>query len=113
MIGDNSMKWNEIPKFHDFGLLYSQSFGFVYYVKYIKEEIKKYNLQLCPDFQRGHVWTEEQQSKYIEFILRGGKTGRDFYFNWNRKTDELVCVDGLQRTTALLHFITGDIKVFD
>jgi hypothetical protein len=27
-------------------------------------------LQLNPEFQRGNVWTEEQQIKYIEYRLR-------------------------------------------
>ena len=38
-------------------------------LRYIPDAIKKwqedewYNLQLNPNFQRGHVWTEEQQIK--------------------------------------------------
>lgn len=31
----------------------------------------------------------------------------------NQNTDEYVCVDGLQRTTALQRFVNGEIKVFD
>ena len=58
------------------------------------------------------MWTEKQQIAYVEFILCGGKSGRDFYFNWNRDNDEYLCVDGLQRTTALERFINGEIKVF-
>jgi uncharacterized membrane protein YkgB len=30
----------------------------------------KMGLQLNPEFQRGNVWTEEQQIKYIEYRLR-------------------------------------------
>ena len=107
------MKWNEIPKFKEFGMVNPMEMGFVYYVKFIKNEIEKYNLQMNPDFQRGHVWTEDQQIAYIEFILRGGKSGRDFYFNWNIDNNEYICVDGLQRTTALERFVNGEIKVFD
>lgn len=107
------MKWNEIPKFQEFGLINSINFGFISYVDFIKEQIEKYNLQLDPDFQRGHVWNEEQQIKYIEFILRGGKSGRDFYFNHNRDNNEYICVDGLQRTMAIIKFIDGEIKVFN
>ena len=32
-------------------------------------------LNLDPDFQRAHVWTETQQIRYIEYILQGGKSG--------------------------------------
>lgn len=107
------MKWDEIPKFKEFGIINLINFGFVSYVDFVNEQIENYDLQLNPKFQRGHIWTQEQQKKYIEFILRGGKTGRDFYFNLNRKTNEYVCVDGLQRTTAFMRFIDGEIKVFD
>ena len=40
-------------------------------------------LDLNPDFQRGHVWTPEQQTKYIEYVLSGGTSGKDIYFNCN------------------------------
>lgn len=46
-------------------------------------------MQLNPDFQRGHVWIENQQIKYIEYILRGGKTARVIYLN-NLKTRKEV-----------------------
>lgn len=107
------MKWNEIPKFKEFGMINPINFGFVSYVDFVNEQIENYDLQLNPKFQRGHIWNHEQQKKYIEFILRGGKSGRDFYFNLNRKTNEYVCVDGLQRTTAFMKFLNGEIKVFD
>jgi hypothetical protein len=79
---------------------------------------KEYDLQLCPDFQRGHVWTEEQQAKYVEFLLRGGQSSRDILFNhtrWNRLSGpegEFVCVDGLQRLTACTKFLGNELKVF-
>lgn len=84
------------------------------------QEDEYYNLQLNPKFQRGHVWTEQQQISYIEFVLRGGKPARTIYFNkpsWggvspSTQYDEFVCVDGLQRVTAVLKFINNEIKVF-
>lgn len=107
------MKWNEVPKFKEFGIVNPTNIGFVAYVGYIENEIEKYNLQLNPEFQRGHIWTESQQIAYIEFLLRGGKSGRDFYFNWNKITNDYVCVDGLQRTISLQRFVRGEIKVFN
>lgn len=92
---------------------------------WIEENIKEYNLQLNPDFQRGHVWTEEQQIAWLEFFLKGGKSGNDVYFNdpfwmdWNMnniKPDtykDFVCVDGLQRLTSIQRFINNEIKVFN
>lgn len=33
-------------------------------------------LDLDPDFQRGHVWTRDQQVAYVEYMLRGGEVSR-------------------------------------
>ena len=84
------------------------------------EQYEFYQLQLNPNFQRGHVWTEKQQMLFVEFLLRGGKSARVIYFNkpsWQMtKTvngyDDFVCVDGLQRITAVTKFLKNEIKVF-
>lgn len=86
-------------------------------IAYYEEE---YNLELNPFFQRGHVWTEEQQIAYIEFFLRGGVSAKTIYlncpwFNDNKKEAydmDMVCVDGLQRLTALRKFIANELPVF-
>ena len=91
-----------------------------YFEKWLKEEEEEAGLQLNPDFQRGHVWTEAQQIAYIEFLLRGGKTRRDVYLNnpeWHHERPEsdykdYVCVDGLQRITAITRFIQNEIPAF-
>ena len=31
--------------------------------------VKDHGAILNPDFQRGHVWTMEQKSKFIEFLM--------------------------------------------
>ena len=88
--------------------------------EWIANEQKEMNLQLNPNFQRGHVWTEEQQIAWLEFFLRGGKTGRILYFNcpsWQGSVkdgeyNDFVCVDGLQRLTAIRKFMNGEIPVF-
>ena len=88
--------------------------------EWIENEQKEMGLQLNPNFQRGHVWTEEQQIAWLEFFLRGGKSGNVVYFNcpsWHHKVkdgeyDEYVCVDGLQRITSIQRFINNEIKVF-
>jgi len=41
-------------------------------------------LDMNPDFQRGHVWTEEQQIAYVELKLRGGEGSNIVYFNCSR-----------------------------
>lgn len=112
-------RFRDIPLFTDCGH-YAVDYPLNSFVKYIEEEVEQEHLQLCPEFQRGHVWTEEQQVAYMEFLLRGGKTGRDIYLNrpsWHHPVpkgayDEYVCVDGLQRITAITRFIHNEIKVF-
>lgn len=104
------MKWSEIPKFKEYGISTHENIGFVKYIERIQEEIVNYELQINPDFQRGHIWTEDQQIEYVKFFLRGGKSGRDFYFNWN--ANSFVLVDGLQRTIALSKFVDNKLKVF-
>ena len=79
-------------------------------------EYENEGLICCPDFQRGHVWTEDQQREYIEFILRGGSSGRDFLLNhpgWmDHFNGEFVLVDGLQRLATLRKFYDNALPVF-
>lgn len=117
------MKWKDIPKFISTDSCYHVNQGLRSFINVINEfETDGYhNLQLNPDFQRGHVWTEQQQREYIEYVLRGGKSGLSFYFNkpsWKTQLevsgyDDFVCVDGLQRITAITKFINNELMVFD
>lgn len=83
----------------------------------IERMVDRYNGNFDPDFQREHVWTMEQQSRYCEYILRGGVSGRDIYFNcpgWDNGVinGEFVLVDGKQRIEAVLSFLNNRIEVF-
>ena len=79
-----------------------------------------YALQMDTDFQRTHVWNDEQRSAYVEHLLRGGKGPRTIRFNcpnWNRITRSripgpMVIVDGKQRLTACLRFMNNEIPAF-
>lgn len=75
------------------------------------------SFDLNPDFQRGHVWTENQQSRYVEYILRGGKSSRDIYFNhpgWQGSyKGAMVLVDGKQRLEAVLKFLRDELVIFN
>lgn len=114
------MKFTDIPQF-----IRSGNYEVDIPLKSIKRTLRKmdedYGLELNPDFQRGHVWTEEQQVSYVEFLLKGGVTARVIYFNspiFANNEDEgdldntVICVDGLQRLTACLRFLNNEIKVF-
>lgn len=116
------MKFGDITQLTSDGS-YQINVELKYAVKNIEEWIEDksyYNLQLNPDFQRGNVWTEKQQIRYIEYLLRGGKSARIIYFNkpsWMSYNeindyDDFVVVDGLQRLTAVMKFMNNELKVF-
>jgi hypothetical protein len=109
------MKFSDIPQ-----LTRSGNWECDFAMKGLVTQIEKWEiesgLQLNPDFQRGHIWAKDQQVKYIEFILRGGNTARVIYLNhpgWMKDfVGDFVCVDGLQRITAMKRFIYNEIKAF-
>ena len=91
---------------------------------YIEETLERYNdakrggskLQMDPDFQRAHVWTEAQQVAFVEFCLQGGRSGQTILWNakgWMRGFEgDVVLVDGKQRMEAIRKFLRGDLAVF-
>lgn len=112
-------RFRDIPKFTDIGR-YHVDYPIHHLIRFLDEEIETQGLQMNPEFQRGHVWTEKQQIAYMEFLLRGGRSGRDIYFNnpsWHHSVkpgayNDYVCVDGLQRVTAIRRFVQSEIPVF-
>lgn len=111
------MKFSDIPKYTK-----RPAYHVNVSIDYLEEWVRTHEetgLQLNPDFQRGHVWTREQQIAYVEYLLKGGQSGKEFYFNriggmsdWRSLKADFVCVDGLQRITAMLAFIHDKIPVF-
>ncbi len=111
------MKFKEIPRFTQ-RPTYHVNTDLDYIEHWIQNNIDELELQRKPDFQRGHVWTKEQQIAYMEYLLRGGSSGKDFYFNriggfnnFNNTKAHFVCVDGLQRITAIFAFLHNEIPV--
>jgi len=74
-------------------------------------------VDINPDFQRGHVWTEQQQIKFVEYKLRRGRSSGTLLWNcidWNGANKEPIqLVDGKQRITAVRRFMNNEIKVFN
>lgn len=114
------MRFRDIPQFTPAG-----SYKVNVPIRHVENELDYYlhecNLQMNPDFQRGHVWTTRQQISYVEFLLKGGRSARTIYFNcpsWqgyqpkDSEYNDFVCVDGLQRITAILAFLHNEIPVF-
>jgi hypothetical protein len=95
-----------------------------YLETWIEDQAKKaYGIDLDPDFQRGHVWTDAQRSAFMEFALQGGKSSQVLHWNapnWmgtkQRPGQDLestiVLVDGKQRLETIRRFIRNDLPVF-
>lgn len=80
-------------------------------------------LELNPDFQRGHVWTQQQKQHFIENVLRGVVSSSGFLVQFNCpnwESDDFVgdlptgmqCIDGLQRISAVMDFLSGAVRPF-
>jgi len=110
--------WDTIKKFPHAN--YRVTAPWSHLERMIKDYQDDQGLILCPDFQRGHVWTEEQQIRFVEFALKGPDSGLEIYLNhpnwmhFSRKTkyNEFVLVDGLQRLTAVLKFLGNEIPAY-
>lgn len=113
-------RFRDIPQLTDCGH-YCVNISWDYLEDHIRNEQDRKNgvmgtLDLEPDFQRGYVWTMAQKVAYVEYILRGGRSGRDIYFNcvgWNRGWEgPFVIVDGKQRLEAVRGFLADKVLAF-
>lgn len=69
-----------------------------------------YDFDLNPDYQRGPVWSELQQRRYIGHCLTGGASPPIYVYRDRFKTDApQEVVDGQQRLRAIYAFIGGQI----
>jgi hypothetical protein len=86
-----------------------------YFVRTI-DDYKKEGLDIDPDFQRGHVWNDVQRTRWVEYLLKGGKVHHALMANqpdWmGTFQGEFVLVDGKQRLTATYDFLTNKFPVF-
>lgn len=94
--------------------------------RYFHEHIEKFaadygGLELNPDFQRGHVWTPDQQRHFVENVMRGVVSSGGFHIqfncpNWDNDNYNgdlprgFQCLDGLQRITAVRQWVEGKIQ---
>lgn len=110
------MKFKDIPQMTRDGN-YRVHVDWAYIEEWIEKERGDLNLNLDPDYQRAHVWTEEQQRRYVEFVLRGGQGSSEIRFNcvgWMMDfRGPFEIVDGKQRLEAVRAFLRDDLGVFD
>lgn len=75
-------------------------------------------LTVNPEYQRGPVWSENQQKKLIDSVLRSYPLPL-IYLHHKKKTvagmqrEDLEIIDGQQRINALFRFAEGAFKLFD
>ena len=94
--------------------------------RYLEETLRQWDdkkgitgslgLNLDPEFQRGHVWTERKQIEFVEYCLMGGESSRVIMFNhpnWQGNyKGEMVLVDGKQRLEAARKFMRNELPIF-
>lgn len=111
----NKYSFGDIPQYTRWSN-YCVNIPWKYLEIQLKHHTEDYNLNLDPDFQRAHVWTELQQIRFVEFVLRGGHSGMDLLFNcvnWNTgEFGEYVLVDGKQRLEAVRRFMRNELAIF-
>ena len=74
---------------------------------------------LNPDYQRGHVWTDEQGEKFVGHMLEGGQVPLIFVQRYDSQknapkgvdysTLPIEVIDGQQRLQAICRFMRGKI----
>lgn len=112
---ENKLRFDSIPQLPR--AYYEVDVSWDYLESNLERYIKSYGLDLEPEFQRAHVWTREQQTAYIEYMLMGGEVGRNVTFNCPnfmgmRNVGQMTIVDGKQRIEAVRAFLRGDVKAF-
>jgi len=92
--------------------------GVLSIMRWIKDqESSGQKVDLNPAYQRGLVWSKAEKSAYVEYILRGGPSARNIYFNcqdfFSASVQPIELVDGKQRLNSLVEFTENKFPVFD
>ena len=110
------LKFKDIKRISRAGYMVDVSWA--YLRSWIKEnqDVTEIGCDMDPPYQRGYVWTDEQKTAYLEYIVKDGTSGKDIFWNcpgWmNSFRGPLELVDGKQRIYSVLDFLNGKIKVF-
>ena len=113
--------YQDIPQYTR-GASYAVDISWRWLPQHYHHSVVDYGLDVNPNFQRGRVWSTTQKVNYIEYILQGGKSGKDLYFNcpkwhYGRIGRDIpggwyVLVDGKQRIDAVLGYLSNEFKIF-
>jgi len=81
-------------------------------------DINKAFSHMIPEFQRSNdKWTPERQTCFVENTLAGLRPTITLYFikgdvPAGRLPTHLYCLDGQQRTTSLIKFVSNELSLF-
>lgn len=110
------MRFQDIKPFVGMRGSYAVDVSWNFLQKHYDGWVKDYGLDTNPNYQRGYVWTEQQKVRYCEFVLKGGRTGRELFFNCPGRHGtpkaNIELVDGKQRLEAVLGFLNNQFSVF-
>ncbi len=81
----------------------------------IVSKVKQYNdgLLVIPEYQRGFSWTDEEQSKWVGYVVSGGPLPTTFVRQVDTPDgwkDEII--DGQHRLMALKRWLDGEIPMY-
>ena len=83
-------------------------YGLDFLAETVMDREDKWNID--PDYQRDHVWTDDQRSKFVGYFLVVKRMPLIFLNYGVRRTHSVPeVVDGKQRLTSLLRFVAGEI----
>lgn len=112
------IKYKDIERFTPHGN-YEVNVSLNYLEEHIQSQMEKgcgAAFDMDPDFQRAHVWNDQQRIRFVEYLLRGGRSGLIIYTNcagWQSDyRGPYVLVDGKQRLTACLKFVRNELPIF-
>ncbi len=101
-----------------FAILFANIRQKVIVYKYLSGKSEDKNEIYVPDYQRELIWSEKNQSRFIESLLIGLPIPFIFVADVGGKDDpedegRLEIVDGVQRIRTLARFITNDLIIND
>ena len=71
------------------------------------------HMDLSPDYQRGDVWTDDQASEFVGFLLRTGRSAPLVPLIFIQRDDKFIdgdeVIDGKQRLTSIHRWINNKI----
>lgn len=79
-------------------------------VNLIVQRIEHGEIDLKPDFQRqANIWTRPRKSRFIESLLL--RIPIPVFYVAENEDEKWIVVDGLQRTTTIYDYVTGQFKL--